>query len=72
MGYKGRIGIFEFFKGGPELEAMILKKVAEPELRKLAKEQGIVEMQQDGILKVISGTTTFEEVENVTGPINWS
>jgi len=26
-------------------------------------------MQQDGILKVISGMTTFEEVEGVTGPI---
>jgi type II secretory ATPase GspE/PulE/Tfp pilus assembly ATPase PilB-like protein len=29
-------------------------------------------MEQDGILKVISGITTFEEVESVTGPINWS
>jgi len=28
-------------------------------------------MQQDGVLKVISGLTTLEEVEEVTGKIKW-
>jgi type II secretory ATPase GspE/PulE/Tfp pilus assembly ATPase PilB-like protein len=31
----------------------------------------MVTMQQDGILKVISGITSFEEVEVVTGSIEW-
>jgi type IV pilus assembly protein PilB len=71
LGYKGRVGIFEFFKGGAELEALILKEPSNLALRELAKKQDMVWMQQDGILKVIAGTTTFSEVESVTGPINW-
>lgn len=71
IGYRGRIGIFEFFKGGSDLEELILEKVSEVSLKALAKKQGMVMMQQDGVLKVISGITTFEEVESVTGPIVW-
>lgn len=71
FGYKGRRGIFEFFKGGPELEEVILTEVSERALRKLAEKQMMVTMQQDGVLKVLSGMTTFEEVEGTTGPINW-
>ncbi len=71
-GFRGRVGIFEFFKGGPELEEIILDKVSELSLKALAKKQGMVSMQADGILKVISGGTTFAEVESVTGPLEWS
>ena len=71
FGYKGRRGIFEFFKGGPDLEEIILKEVSERALRELAKKQEMVTMQEDGILKVLTGMTTFEEVESVTGPIEW-
>lgn len=72
FGYKGRRGIFEFFKGGSELEEIILKEVSERALRELAKKQEMVTMQEDGILKVLTGMTTFEEVESVTGPIEWA
>lgn len=71
IGYKGRVGIFEFFKGGPELEVLVLKEPSNLALRELAKKQEMVFMQQDGILKVIKGETTFEEVEAVTGPLPW-
>lgn len=72
FGYKGRRGIFEFFKGGPEMEEIILNEVSERALRALAKKQEMVTMQEDGVLKVISGMTTFEEVESTTGPIEWA
>jgi len=71
FGYKGRRGIFEFFKGGSDLEVIILKEVSEVSLRELAKKQEMVTMQEDGVLKVLTGMTTFEEVESVTGPIEW-
>ena len=45
--------------------------VQEIVIKKLAKKQGMVEMQADGVLKVLDGTTTFKEVERTTGPINW-
>jgi type II secretory ATPase GspE/PulE/Tfp pilus assembly ATPase PilB-like protein len=71
FGYRGRRGVFEFFKGGPDLEALILERASEIALRELAKKQQMVMMQEDGILKVIMGMTTFEEVEDATGPIEW-
>ena len=52
------------------LEQLIEKKSSESEIMNYAiKEQGMVTMQQDGFLKVITGMTTFEEVEEVTGLI---
>jgi type II secretory ATPase GspE/PulE/Tfp pilus assembly ATPase PilB-like protein len=71
FGYKGRRGIFEFFQGGPGLESTILREISEIALKKLAGEQGMVTMQQDGVLKVLTGLTSFAEVESTTGPIEW-
>jgi type IV pilus assembly protein PilB len=71
FGYRGRIGIFEFLEGGAELEELILKEVSEVSLKKLAKDQGMVTMQEDGILKVLTGQTSLDEVEGVTGEIEW-
>jgi type IV pilus assembly protein PilB len=71
FGFRGRIGIFEFLKSGPDLEEAILKEVSEGSLRRLAEKQEMVGMQTDGILKVLKGITTFKEVEEVTGPIEW-
>lgn len=71
MGYKGRVGIFEFLEGGPDIESTILKEASEIALREVAKRQEMVTMQEDGILKVISGDTTFDEVVGATGEIEW-
>ena len=71
MGYKGRVGIFEFLEGGADFETTILKEASEVALREVAKRQEMVAMQEDGILKVISGITTFNEVINATGEIEW-
>ncbi len=71
IGYRGRIGVFEFLEGGPEMEELILQQVSEVSLKTLAKKQGMVKMQEDGILKVVTGITTFSEVESVTGPLEW-
>jgi type II secretory ATPase GspE/PulE/Tfp pilus assembly ATPase PilB-like protein len=71
IGYKGRIGIFEFLQGTPDLEQTILKEASEVALRGVAKKQGMVTMQEDGVLKALLGQTTFEEVKSVTGEIEW-
>jgi len=64
-GYKGRIAIFEAFLRNDELETLILKKPSIPEIKKAAKNQGMLTMYQDGILKVLEGVTTIEEIERV-------
>ncbi|MEK7507841.1 MAG: GspE/PulE family protein [Patescibacteria group bacterium] len=71
FGYRGRVGIFEFFGSIPELEEIVLKEASEGAIRKLSQKEGMVTMQQDGILKVLLGQTTFKEIENTTGGIEW-
>ncbi len=71
LGYKGRIAIFELLGIGDEMEELITAQVTEAAIQHQGLKQGIVTLQQDGILKVISGLTTFEEVESATGPISW-
>jgi type II secretory ATPase GspE/PulE/Tfp pilus assembly ATPase PilB-like protein len=71
-GFKGRIAIYEFFLGSRELEELINKKdFSNVDLEELAKKQGMVSLQQDGILKAISGITTLKEVEEITGTLKW-
>jgi type IV pilus assembly protein PilB len=71
IGYKGRVGVFEFLEGGGDLEKTILKEASEVALREVAARQEMVTMQQDGILKVLEGKTTFEEVISATGDLVW-
>jgi type IV pilus assembly protein PilB len=71
LGYKGRTSIFELLQVTEEVENAIYKNPTEIELKALAKKQGMVTMQEDGVLKVISGVTDFGEVERLTGEIIW-
>ena len=71
LAYKGRVGIFEFLEGGPDIETTILREASEVSLREVAKRQGMVSMQEDGILKAIEGKTTLDEVTSATGELIW-
>ena len=66
-GYRGRAGIFEFFLVDPELEDFILKSPSVSALRKIAEKKGMVTMRKDGLIKVLQGITTLEEINRVTG-----
>ena len=66
-GYRGRIGIFETFLVDDEMEKFILTSPSIAALRKVAIKKGMVTMKQDGLIKVLEGITTIEEVERVTG-----
>ena len=71
-GYKGRCGIYELLRIDDSFETLISGRAGEGEIEKFSKTKGIVLLQQDGILKVLAGLTSLEEVESVTGPINWA
>ncbi len=60
--YKGRSGIYEVLAMNDELERIILSELSEEKLRQAAKNQGMITMFQDGILKVLQGVTSLEEV----------
>ncbi len=71
VGYKGRVAIYEFLETGSEFEEAILKGLSTGEIREMARKQHMVTLQEDGILKIISGITSFAEVESITGEISW-
>ena len=66
-GYAGRTAIFEVLKMTPQLEKIILDDPSEEKIAQEAKRQKVLTMFQDGILKVLSGVTTIEEVIRVAG-----
>ena len=65
-GMKGRIAIYEVMPISEELRNAILKNASTAELRSLAQSQGMRSLRQAGLLKVLEGTTTVEEVLRVT------
>jgi len=65
VGYSGRIGIFEILEMTDQLSKLALKKPSEAEIQEETKRQGMVVMKQDGILKVLDGVTSIEEVLRV-------
>lgn len=64
-GYKGRMGIYEVFTITEEIQDLILKRATSAEIQKVAKEQGMVTMREDGYLKALAGRTTITEVNRV-------
>jgi type IV pilus assembly protein PilB len=62
IGFSGRIGIFEILEMTKNLEEIILKEPSEAKILEEARKQGMITMRQDGILKVLNGITTIEEV----------
>ncbi|MEK7076934.1 MAG: GspE/PulE family protein [Patescibacteria group bacterium] len=71
LGYKGRTSIFELFLVTDAIEELIYTQPTETEIKKKAREAGMVLMQEDGILKVLAGETSFAEVERLTGKLDF-
>lgn len=65
-GYLGRIGVFEIFAVQDAMKQQILAGTSSHEIQRLALEEGMTTIAQDGYLKVIDRKTTIEEVERVS------
>ncbi len=64
-GYKGRIGIYEAIFMDRAIEEVLRSKPSEREVAEAAKPQAIPTMQQDGVIKVLKGITSLEELGRV-------
>ena len=64
-GYRGRIGIYELMVVNGKLREMMFRGADTKELRIEAINSGMSTLYADGMLKVIRGITTFEEVYRV-------
>ena len=65
-GYHGRTGIFEVLTMTENMTEIINNMGTEQEILRVALENGMVTMTQDGILKALDGITTLDEVWRVT------
>lgn len=61
-GYSGRTAIHEVLEGTPALKRQIVKQVSGAELRKIAIEEGMKTLKQDGIIKVLKGDCDLKQV----------
>ncbi len=69
-GYSGRAGLYETIEVDEEIQKLIISHATANEIMRLAKSKGTVTMRQDGILKVLSGITTIEEVNRVASDLS--
>lgn len=65
-GYAGRIGIFEVLEVSAEIKKLINQKNDSDVILAQAVKDGMITMLDDGLIKVIKGLTTIEEVLRVT------
>ena len=64
-GLKGRVAIHELLCGSEELRNLIQNRAKTTEMQRLAAKEGMVTLKQDGVLKILAGLTTYEEVRSV-------
>ncbi len=64
-GYSGRIGIHEGILSDSKIENIVAMNPSEREIREAAIDQKLLNMKQDGILKILKGITTLDELERV-------
>ncbi|BCG64642.1 MAG: type IV pilus assembly protein PilB [Methyloprofundus sp.] len=65
-GYKGRVGIYQVMPISEAMRARILEGCNAMELGDQAKTEGINDLRRSGLLKIIQGITTLEEIDRVT------
>lgn len=69
-GYKGRAGLYETIVVDEDIQKKIVDHSTASEIMRLAKEKGTITMRQDGILKVLAGITSMEEVNRVASDLS--
>lgn len=65
-GYRGRTGIHELLLLNDRLRTLVMQRADAAAIRRLAQEEGMRTLRDDGAAKVLAGITTVEEVLRVT------
>lgn len=68
-GFRGRIGVHEFLLYNQEIKDLVLSVQNARDIEQQAMVSGMLTVYEDGLLKVIQGFTTVEEVLRVTSGI---
>jgi type IV pilus assembly protein PilB len=65
-GYRGRVGIYSVMRLSPSLKELIVAHAPESEIARIAHQEGMLTLREDGMRKVRAGATSLEEVLRVT------
>ena len=65
-GYKGRVGIYEVVKITPALQRLIMEEGNSIDIALQARRDGFNDLRTSGLVKVMNGVTSLEEVNRVT------
>ncbi len=65
-GYKGRMALFELLTLNDDICDLIYKKASSSLIKERARQCGMHTLREDGVIKVLQGDTTLEEVIRVT------
>ena len=65
-GYKGRVGIYEVMKVTPEISKLIMEDGNALQIAEVSAKQGFNNLRRSGLIKVINGLTSLQEINRVT------
>jgi type IV pilus assembly protein PilB len=66
-GYKGRVGVYEMLVMSETMERMTVAGASGEEIGRQARKEGMRTLREDGLLKVLAGHTSVEEVHRAIG-----
>ncbi len=66
-GYRGRVGLYEVMIVDEEMRGLIVERAPIEEITRVAIAGGMRRLREDGLQKVLAGTTSLAEVTRVTG-----
>lgn len=67
-GFLGRVVISETLIMDDVIRDLVIRKASSAEIKKIAMQRGLISLRRDGILKVLDGKTTIEEILQITHP----
>ncbi|MDX1928124.1 MAG: ATPase, T2SS/T4P/T4SS family [Pirellulaceae bacterium] len=67
-GYFGRMAIFELLTINDEIRKVLLQKPTAEAVLQVARKQGFLTIQEEGVLAVATGATSLQELQRVLAP----
>ncbi len=65
-GYRGRMGVYELLEMNSVIRELTFQQASSLKIRNEARQNGMTTLQEDGVRKVLIGTTTIDEVLTIT------
>ena len=65
-GYRGRVGLYEVLVVDDDLRDLVATGGSVLEIQRMARHKGVGSLREDGIAKVLEGTTSYLELLRVT------